>query len=228
MRKPAALAILFGLILVATFSFATGQAGDILILDGKKYSIFTNPLESWVEKNPNRVPRSNVTSTALWRGYIATFTVKEHGLYLTNIEILNDDPMKSMRDMRSVMATVFPHQTDVLADWFTGNIIIPEGKEVQYVHMGYASTYEKYIILRVERGVVQRQSNLDTREFVEFREKQFERFKKTEQYRKALEETKKESEKDGPSDPKQDEQFLKEFYSAEYMAMIFPEESQKN
>ena len=70
MRKPAALTILFGFILIATLSFATGQAGDVLILDGKKYSIFTNPLESWVEKNPNRIPRSNVTSTALWRGYI--------------------------------------------------------------------------------------------------------------------------------------------------------------
>ncbi len=227
MCKPAALIILFGFMLVATFSFATGQAGDVLILDGKKYSIFTNPLESWVEKNPNRIPRSNVTSSNLWRGYIATFTVKQHGLYLTNIDILKDDAEATTAEMRSVMATVFPHETEVLADWFTGNVIIPEGKRVQYVHMGYASTYEKYIILRVERGVVQRQSNLDTREFVEFREKQFERFKKTEQYRKALEETKKESEKDGPSDPKQDERFLKEYYSAEYMAMIFPEESQK-
>jgi hypothetical protein len=118
--------------------------------------------------------------------------------------------------MRSVMAKVFPDQIDVLADWFTGFIIIPDGKQVKYVHMGYASIYEKYIVLRVERGVVTLNSTLDTKEFLKFRDAQFTRFKQTDQYRKALEDTKKESQQDGADDPKQDEEFLREFYSAEY------------
>jgi hypothetical protein len=223
MRKVFAVLLAFSLLFVAELTFATAQAPDVLILDGKKYSVYTNPLAHWIEENPNRIPKPNVTSTGLWRGYIATFTVKEHGLYLTNIEILNEKA-KSAWDMVSVMDKVFPNQKDVLADWFTGNMIIPDGKLVKYLHMGYASIYEKYLILRVEHGVVVRQAKLDTRAFLQFRDEQFLKFKQTEQYRKAFEEAQKESQKDGmKSDPKQDEEFLREFYSAEYMSMIFPE-----
>lgn len=225
MRRLASVLVLLSFVIIATFTYATAQAGDVLILDGKKYGIYTNPLEPWVEKNPGRIPKPNVVSTGLWRGYIATFTVKQQGLYLTDIEILKDDG-GSAWDMRSVMAKVFPDQTDVLADWFTGYIIIPDGKQVKYVHMGYASIYAKYIVLRVERGVVKQNSKLDTREFLKFRDAQFARFKETEQYQEALARTKKDSEKDGTYDPKQDEEFLREFYSAEYMSMIFPDSPQ--
>jgi len=48
----------------------------------------------------------------------------------------------------------------VHASWFTGDLKIPKGKMISYVHMGYMSTYEKEIILEIENGVV-----FDSREY---------------------------------------------------------------
>jgi hypothetical protein len=50
--------------------FATAQRRDILLLNGKTYSIQTNPLRPFLEKNPNKIPRSDVTSSSLWRGCV--------------------------------------------------------------------------------------------------------------------------------------------------------------
>jgi hypothetical protein len=118
------------------------------------------------------------------------------------------------------MSTIFPGEKKVLASWFSGHVIIPNGKLVKYVHMGYASTYEKYILLRVENGAVTRTWTTDAKSFVEFRDAQFSAFKKTEEYRKALAEAARE----GDMTPEQLEEFLREYYSARYMSMIFDDQ----
>ena len=82
-------------------------------------------------------------------------------------------------EIRSVMAKMFPDQNEVLADWFTGNIIIPDGELVSYVHMAYASTYSKYIILQVKNGAITRNWTAESAEFIKFRDAQFAAFKKT-------------------------------------------------
>ena len=40
-------------------------------------------------------------------------------------------------------------RSEVLADWYTGVLVIPRGRQVSYVHMGYGSTYERYVLLEV-------------------------------------------------------------------------------
>lgn len=53
------------------------------------------------------------------------------------------------------MATIFPDFPDRLfAHWYTGTIRIPQGKQLEYVHMGYGSTYERDLFLDIERGVI--------------------------------------------------------------------------
>lgn len=211
-----------------TFLLATAQAGDILVLNGKKVSIFTNPLEPFLQQNPRALPKSKIESTGNWRGYVATWQVKDNLFMLKNIEILDANTERGQNEsflssikLRSVMSTVFPGQMEVLAEWFTGHVIIPEGELVNYVHMGYASTYEKYIILRVEKGIVTRWSAVDDAGFVRFRNAQFDEFKRTEEYRRAL------SEMDGTlrgnrsMSAEQKEEFLREFYSGRYTSLIF-------
>jgi hypothetical protein len=83
--------------------------------------------------------------------------------------------------------------------------------------MGYASTYEKYIVLRIEKGSVTRKWETDTQEFIKFRDSQFALFKNTKEYRKALAD----SAKEGGMSPEENEEFLREFYSERYMSMIF-------
>lgn len=42
----------------------------------------------------------------------------------------------------------------VKADWFSGMLRVPKGKRLQYVHMGYMSTYEYELIFEVDKGNV--------------------------------------------------------------------------
>jgi hypothetical protein len=200
---------------------ATAQRGDNLRLDGKEYGIYTNPLEPFLQENPGKLPKSDVISTGLWRGYVATWEVKDRMLLLVDVQILHSEkkPGESgfSTEFKSVMAQMFPENKAVAARWFSGNIIVPDGKLVNYVHMGYASTYEKYILLRIENGAVIRQWTTDASGFIKFRDAQFAAYKKTEEFRKALAETAKE----GSMSPKENEEFLRQYYSERYMSMIF-------
>jgi hypothetical protein len=160
MRRVLSNFLLVVLMLSPLIAFSTAQQCDILVLKGKKYSIFTNPLRPFLDRNPGRLPESNIISTSNWRGYVATWEVKNDRLVLTDVGMLQSvgkpSEVSPSTEIRSVMAKMFPDQNEVLADWFTGNIIIPDGELVSYVHMGYASTYSKYIILQVKNGVITR------------------------------------------------------------------------
>lgn len=223
MRKAFITLAVLTLTASAVLLFATAQIGDILVLNGKKYSIQTNPLRTWLESNPDRLPKPAVTSSANWRGYVATWEVKSDRLLLVDIEMQfpagNSKNKSSEFEYHSVLSKVFPEKKEVFADWFTGHIIVPDGDLVRYTHMGYASTYEKYLVLRVEHGIVTKSANMPLKEFSQFRERQFAAYKKTEDYKKALAEISKE----GTLNSAQNEEFLREFASEEYLSRIFGE-----
>jgi hypothetical protein len=63
------LVVLIFVLLVAVELSATAQQGDILVLNGKQYFIETNPLEPFLKQNPDKLPKSDVVSSSLWRGY---------------------------------------------------------------------------------------------------------------------------------------------------------------
>jgi len=155
-------------IFLSTTVFGTAQFPDIIIYKGKKYDLHTNPLEIYFEKYPNRRPRGT-DCTALWRGYIATFEIKDSQLYLKDIviEVGNEYP--------PIRKSVFPFIKLVKVDWFTGLLVLPYGKIVNYVHMG-VSTYEHYILLEIHNGNLTKEKQFDYREYEEFKEKQFEAF----------------------------------------------------
>ena|SRR5215472_6409569 len=226
-RRVLATFLLVAVMFFPLFVFATAQRGDILLLKGKQYFIYTNPLRAYLVKNPGKLPKSEVISSSNWRGYVATWAVKDGRFVLTDISILQSvhKPGEAgfSTELRSVMLEMFPEQMEVVADWFTGHVIVPDGKLVNYVHMGYASTYEKCIILTVKNGVVIRDWTADTAAFIRFRDAQFAAYKKTDAYRAALDEiTQEEGEEKGMS-AKQKEEFLREFYSETYMSIIFDE-----
>lgn len=223
MRKAITSALLLIVLSISLSVFATAQEGDILFLKGKKYFIYTNPLRPFLDRNPGKLPRSDIISTSNWRGYVATWEVKDGRFVLIDVSILRGVRKAGEKgfstERRSVMADLFPGQKDVVAEWFTGHVIIPNGELVSYVHMGYASTYEKYIILRVEGGLVTRHWTPNKVEFTKFRDAQFAAFKKTENYRQALAQ----ANKDGDMSAKENEEFLGQFYSEIYMSMVFDE-----
>ncbi len=174
-------------IFIGTNLFATAQEPDKIIYKGKLYMLFSNPLEKYFEKYPDKRPKSASMSTALWRGYIATFEVRENQLFLKDIEIEYLDTTSKERTeykLQSVLNEVFPNQKEVKIDWLTGLLVIPRGKMKNYVHMGYGSTFKKYTLLEISKGDLKKEKHLSYKQYEKFKERQFQAFRQTDEYLK--------------------------------------------
>ena len=96
----------------------TIQAGDVLSYNGKKITIAEEPLKPYLET------RNDVSfifkSTALIRGYIGIWEMKNKKLYLVSLVgfIKNNEKVD--------LKYLFPNITEVFAVWFSGDIRIPE------------------------------------------------------------------------------------------------------
>ena len=167
--------------------FATAQFPDKINYNGKEYNLNSNPLEVYFEKNPNKRPKSEVRSSALWRGYVATFEIIDNQLFLKDIEIQYRDTTSkgsNNSNWKSVLNEVFADQKNIQVDWYTGLLVLPQGKVVNYVHMGYGSTYQHYTILELNKGVLTQEKQFKSKAYEKFKEKQFQVFKQTEDYSK--------------------------------------------
>jgi len=57
--------------------------------------------------------------------------------------------------------------------------------------MGYASTYENYILLEIDKGNLVQEQSMNSKEYEKFKDKQFKAFQKTDEYKKLKEDLKK-------------------------------------
>ena len=200
--------------------FATAQYPDKVIYNGKEYSLQSNPLESFFKENPDKLPKSEIVSTALWRGYVATFEVRDNQLYVKDIEIEVSDTSSTRTSSfkwKSVLNEVFPGQKEVKVEWITGLLVMPYGKIVNYVHMGYGSTYEFYTLLEFDKGNLVREKNFKYDEYEKFKERQFQAFKMTEDYKKLKARLQKQDDSDESIDS-----FLRSFVT-DYTSIILTE-----
>ena len=160
----------------------TAQASDILILEGREVSLDSNPLEALWDDTRSR-PRFVTVSSGLWRGYVATWLLENERLYLLRVEgsvyvdksgavaLGHKDFMQERIGLGPDSTTTLPASLQllfpgmggpILATWFTGELRIPEGECVEYVHMGYGSVYERELLLRVTRGIVTSSRRIET------------------------------------------------------------------
>ncbi len=176
-------------------AFATAQIPDVIIYEGKEYKLHSNPLESYFEKFPDKRPLNGIRPTSLWRGYVAIFEIKDSVMILKDIEIMvsvKDEKEEDGYGWESVRKESFSGQEDLRIDWFTGILVLPHGEMKNYVHMGYGSAYSNYILLEMESGKLKAEKKLDYEQYEEFKQKQFEAFKKTEEYKKLVTDLEKE------------------------------------
>lgn len=123
---------------------------ETIIIGGKEYSMASEPLADYISNLKNK-PALFSPSTACWRGYYGTWEIKNKKLYLIDLECYTANTEK--REYWKVgMDFIFPKQTEVFADWFSGEIRIPEGDMLDYVHGGYLSTYEFDFFLEFQNG----------------------------------------------------------------------------
>ncbi|AWI07922.1 hypothetical protein CKA38_00405 [Ereboglobus luteus] len=163
---------------------------DILIYKGEEYSLHINPLDEFFYKNPDvKLPKSStlVISSALWRGYLATFEIKNDYFFIKNVQTLTGDGKGTAESRwKSVINDIFKETMSRRLDWFSGLLILPRGKVVDYVHLGYASTFENYTLLEIDKGKCVKERHFSTEGYSKFKKKQFKAFKKTDEYNRLI------------------------------------------
>ncbi|HUF04340.1 MAG TPA: hypothetical protein VMM38_09210 [Aridibacter sp.] len=216
--RRTAFAVIF-LLACSMCAFATAQIPDKLIYKGETHFLHSNPLEVYFDKFPEKRPKGGVMSSALWRGYVATFELKDGELILNDVEIQYSAKNESGSHAfawKSVLEDVVPKGEVLKIDWFTGILVVPRGKVVNYVHMGYASTYETYTLIEIEKGMFRKSRDFDHKAYDAFKARQFEAFKKTEDYKKLVADIKKD-------DPDATDEFIDSFlriYVVSYSSKI--------
>ena len=143
--------IILALSILPLSSFCTGQVPDYIIMGNDTLPIFSNPLEQYFDKIGTReiIDFSGCGSTACWRGYKAIWEMQNDSLFLIAITSCRN-PCSNFRNAN--LKAMFGSDK-VFADWYNGEIIIPGGELVRYVHMGYRSMYERELHLKLENGI---------------------------------------------------------------------------
>ena len=126
----------------------TAQIAESLRYEGQVLSMCCEPLSDYFEL-AGVEPGLQATCTALWRGYVGTWEVVDRRLYLVELE-------GEFKDGRQAsLASFFPeHPSRVFAHWYSGIIRVPQGELLHYRHSGYASVYERDLLLEVREGEV--------------------------------------------------------------------------
>jgi len=126
----------------------TAQISEIVHYQGRKQRMCTEPLGDYFAL-AGIEPRFEVSCTALWRGYVGEWAVIEGRLYLIGISgtLEGDTP--------ATLETFFPGFPDrVFAHWYSGQVRLPQGRQLEYVHGGYGSTYEQDLLIDFDQGLV--------------------------------------------------------------------------
>ncbi len=166
---------------------ATLQQPDVIVIDDVSHALNTNPLEPYLATFPERPKGLEFTSTALWRGYVATWVLKDGRLLLQALgaEHLEQKGKGIERRQVDLWSVVFPTQEPpVVADWYTGALIVPVGKVIGYLRFGHGSISEQYFVVSIRKGIETERLNLSGEEFRALREHRFRRFQATEEYRR--------------------------------------------
>ncbi|MEZ7911775.1 MAG: hypothetical protein QMB55_08100 [Propionivibrio sp.] len=83
-------------------------------------------------------------------GYNASWRIEDNQLFL---EKIIDRQCSKPREVD--LKTQFQDKNPpILADWHSGILVIARGKLKEFVNFGYASIYEKYVVLLVKNGEI--------------------------------------------------------------------------
>lgn len=214
--RLASLLLGFASLLVPVHASATAQIPDVLVLDGETIDLNTLPLAPLIAEGRVVMPNDVVASSANWRGYRGHWVIEDDSLWLTAVKLerweqLSRDVMRIIDE--DILPSLFPGQTRVEADWYTGALVIPRGEVVDYVHMGFASTHERYTLLGIRAGRVVERRELDARAYAALRRERFAAWQATDEYRRLLADVI----RDG--DEARAEDFLYDFSVERYMSI---------
>ncbi len=146
----------------------TAQVSNRMLIDGHSHHLLSDPLPGFFNKRRRR-PSFCAVETANWRGYVTTWQIAEGKLYLVDLvgTVCCRAPDKNGtasnwckigHDGACEVAEIQLSDIDVvppggfLAEWFSGELRLPQGDLVHYEHIGWASTFESDLCVSFKRG----------------------------------------------------------------------------
>lgn len=90
-------------------------------------------METYFKEHPQKRPEADISSTALWRGYIATFEFRNNVLVLKDLEIqvwMHQEGKEEWEPgvtLKSVLKEVFSDNEPLVIDWCSKILIAPGG-----------------------------------------------------------------------------------------------------
>lgn len=156
--------LLFSLLaMVPAMALATGQAADIIYINGHKWWLMGRPVgaDSALYVNVReRLPKYVQESTANWDNFEGYWSLDGEWLVLDSIVcvVYEDSTYKksyetslSQATMREVFGNYY-RDGRIVATWLTGTIRLAQGKRIFYEHMGWNRHYETEMMLEVNEG----------------------------------------------------------------------------
>lgn len=132
----------------------TAQSGERILYKGEQHRMASEPLNQYLISRKDICFQSHRTDC--WRGYFGSWKIENNKLYLIGLKGTTKDGEIGVKEL-------FNGKTEVFSNWYTGEIRIPMGELLEYVHMGYASEYEFDAMLTFEKGVLIKEELIDNR-----------------------------------------------------------------
>lgn len=121
------------------------QLKEVLVYKGQEVAVDCDPLNQYFSqlKSP---PRFLTKCKANERGYLGRWIIIKDELYLSGlIGVLENNDEISLE-------YIFPGKQAVLAEWFTGEIVINQGKLLSLKSLNRPAIYEKDLHLEFVNG----------------------------------------------------------------------------
>lgn len=127
----------------------TAQMPESLLFEGETHALCSLPLLAYFELGGDK-PNFISPSTACWRGYVGEWEVVNDRLYLVGLSgwILGKGRFTGL----DAVFPGFPHR--VFAHWCSDVLRVPQGRRLKYEHAGFASQYERDLLLKFHRGIL--------------------------------------------------------------------------
>ena len=124
----------------------TAQVTESLKYEGQNIALCEEPLADYFSLIGKDTP-FEAPHTALWCGYVGEWEIIDDRIYLVGLKgWVNGGEQVNL-------AYVFPgFPSRVFAHWITGTLRATRGKQLKYVHAGYASVYEQDLFFEFEAG----------------------------------------------------------------------------
>lgn len=133
-------------------TWATGQIGEIILIDGQKYQMLASPIEYdyKLSSTLNKYLPQELVSTDCWRGYIGEWEIKDSILYLNRIsDYHNGKTINFRRTFNS-----YKIKGRIKASWVSKEIRVAQGTMVKYYHEGFHRYFEQETVYTIKKGKV--------------------------------------------------------------------------